>query len=402
MAALAALIPAYAEVAEGDALRCVLPIAGHLLIEHQARQAAQAGARTIVLAVERVPAPLTAAIDRLRRGGLNVEVARTVADAADRIHPDERLLVIADGLIADQQMVERIAAAPSPTLLTVPDDPAHQAFERIDATARWGGLMLIDGARLSHTATMLGDWDLQSTLLRRAVQEQPRRLAAEGPLALVTSHHGIEPVRTTLIGATRGRARGWPARLIHAPIEEVAAPPLARAGTDPLAVRAGGLALVLVAALAMLLGWRGSGLALLLLSGPLDAVGRRLARLQLQAAAQPDLAARARWVALLLALLGFAANLAHSAGWGCWVLAAALAFAMAALEGERVLLAGRPALAPAGPHLLADADALILLLLPFALAGRWLTGLCALAIYAAGSFFWAQRALVRDARGQSL
>jgi hypothetical protein len=31
------------------------------------------------------------------------------------------------------------------------------------------------------------------------------------------------------------------------------------------------------------------------------------------------------------------------------------------------------------------------LMLPFALAGAWVSGLGALAVYAAGSFFWVQR-----------
>ena len=83
------------------ALRATLPLAGATLVEHQARLAASVGAGPIIILVERLPAALTAAVDRLRRDGLRVEIARGLADAVDRIHPDEALLLFADGCVAD-------------------------------------------------------------------------------------------------------------------------------------------------------------------------------------------------------------------------------------------------------------------------------------------------------------
>src|SRR5947209_268366 len=68
---LAALIAAYHESNEpGGSLRATLPLAGRTLVERQARLASAAGAAPIILAVERVPPELTAAIDRLRAEGL--------------------------------------------------------------------------------------------------------------------------------------------------------------------------------------------------------------------------------------------------------------------------------------------------------------------------------------------
>lgn len=399
--ALAALIAAYGEIGGGDALRATLPIAGHALIEHQVRQAVQAGAHMIVLVVERVPAPLTAAIDRLRRSGITIEIARGVGDAADRIHPDERLLVIADGLIADQLLVERIAGGGVPTIVTVADEPDHRGFERIDAVSRWGGLLLIDGARLRKTAAMLGDWDLQSTLLRRTVQEEPRRIEATAGLSLVDSTDAVEAVRETLVLATRGRARGWPARLLYAPLEELALPPLARLGIDPVLVRAAAIAMTLIAALAMLLDWRLGGLIILLIASPIDALARRLARLRLQMLVRLDPTGLARTAAGLLALAAIAASLARVAGWGCWALAGATAAAMAALAGELAIGQVRPGLAARRPLWIADEDALPILLLPFALAGRWVEGLLALAFYAAASFFRIQSLARIGAKGEA-
>jgi hypothetical protein len=62
-------------------------------------------------------------------------------------------------------------------MLTLPDTGLDERFERIDADARWAGLALLQGAFLRETAAMLQDWDLQSTLLRRAVQSGARQIA---------------------------------------------------------------------------------------------------------------------------------------------------------------------------------------------------------------------------------
>ena len=84
--ALAALIFASQTIDDGsDMLRAALPLAGATLLEHQVRRAVRAGAHHIVVLVERLPAPLIAAIDRLRRDGNRVDIARSVADAADQI-----------------------------------------------------------------------------------------------------------------------------------------------------------------------------------------------------------------------------------------------------------------------------------------------------------------------------
>ena len=147
------------------------------MVERQARRGAAAGADPIVIAVERVPAELLAAVDRLRSQGIDMIVARTAADAADAVDSADRLLLVADGLVASTAHVERLLALDGNTLLTVPDVRVDDRFERIDGHSRWAGLALLDGRLLHETAERLGDWDLQSTLLRRAVQTGARQVA---------------------------------------------------------------------------------------------------------------------------------------------------------------------------------------------------------------------------------
>ena len=99
-------------------------------------------------------------------------------EAASRFEAGTLILQIADGLAPDFALCARLADFAEPAVALIPDDEEHQAYERVDATSRWAGLALVDSQTLASTAAMLGDWDLQSTLLRRVVQAGARRVAA--------------------------------------------------------------------------------------------------------------------------------------------------------------------------------------------------------------------------------
>ncbi|MGE3397089.1 MAG: hypothetical protein AB7H79_09335, partial [Sphingomonas sp.] len=143
--ALAALIIACQESAESGVLRAVLPLAGRTLVERQARLAARAGATRIVLVVERMPAELGAAIERIRRERLPIHVARDVTEAAETIESTDRLLLIGDGAILDEDQLARLAATEGSAVLTVPDSVHGELYERIDGQSRWGGAAAVDG-----------------------------------------------------------------------------------------------------------------------------------------------------------------------------------------------------------------------------------------------------------------
>ena len=89
--ALAALIAAYHESGEPGHLRATLPLAGRTVIERQVRLAAAAGAAPVIVFVERMPASLTAAIERLRRDGIAVHVVRSAEEAASAVDPYDRI-----------------------------------------------------------------------------------------------------------------------------------------------------------------------------------------------------------------------------------------------------------------------------------------------------------------------
>ncbi len=382
--ALAALIAAYHESGEPGMLRATLPLAGRTLVERQARLAASAGANPIVVIVERVPPALGEALDRLRRDRLPLVVARSAEEAAEAIDPFDRLLLIADGAVADSDQLASLAATQGEAVLTVPDSGYGELYERIDAATRWAGVATVTGALLRETAGMLRDWDLQSTLLRRALQGGARHLAAEGPVAILDRNNDLAELERQILAGASPAGAGWAGRLL-APAERAITALTLASPAGPQLIGVASAALTGFASLAFIYGWWWVGLVALLLATPLEGAALRLARLRMQ----DDV--RHSWWAYLMPLLSAAAlislgyALAVERGWGLTLLALVTLAFLLALRIE--LQGGRK---PRYSALLAERRGMSWLMLPFALLGYWHVGLAFLFAYAAGSFFWAQ------------
>src|SRR5439155_9778300 len=154
--AVGALIGAYQEDDSGG-LRALLPLSGRTLIEYQVRCASAAGAAPIVVVVERVPQGLQDALERLRLDGVSVFAATAIDEAVSRFEAGSMIVLIGDGIASPANLVAQFANEPESAVATVPDDEAHQAFERIDAQSRWAGIAVIDAHLLGSTAAILGD-----------------------------------------------------------------------------------------------------------------------------------------------------------------------------------------------------------------------------------------------------
>src|SRR3954471_8976287 len=137
--ALGALLGAYQEDDSGG-LRALLPLAGRTLIEYQVRCAAAAGAAPIVIVVERVPQALQDALERLRLDGVGVFAVSDVHEAVSRFEAGSSILLIGDGIAPPAELVAAVAEEPEPVVATVPDDEAHESFERVDGETRWAGV----------------------------------------------------------------------------------------------------------------------------------------------------------------------------------------------------------------------------------------------------------------------
>src|SRR5260221_2830708 len=272
--AVAALIGAYQEDDSG-ALRALLPLAGRTLVEYQVRCAAAAGAAQIVLVVQRVPQALQDAIERLRLDSIVVVAALDITDAIPRFEGGMSVLLVADGIAPPVELVTRMAEQPERVVAVVPDDEQHQAYERIDAGSRWAGVAWVDARLLGSTAAMLGDWDLQSTLLRRAIQEGVLRIpAAEagGEPLLADNADQLADFQRVLIHASRGARTDFASRYLLGPVEDFATERLMQTPVRPLWLVWVALILTLGGAVCFTRGWLGAGLALPLPATPPDPI----------------------------------------------------------------------------------------------------------------------------------
>ena len=384
--ALGALIAAQGEDDDGG-LHALLPLAGRTLVEYQARCAAAVGAAPIIVLVERVPPALQSAFERLRADGIGVIPVSDAAEAAARFEPGLSVLQIADGVAPAPALLAELAQGSDRSIVTVPDDENHAAFERIDDNHRWAGVARVDSGLLADTARMLGDWDLQSTLLRKAVQAGARLVPAPKDLTpfLAGTDRSADSFDRHLLRASRSSRRDWPSRYLLPPLEESLAAQAMRTPLRPGWLLGGALLLVLAGALLFTRGLPGWALGLLLVASPLDRLADRLATVRLQPLPRTSLLRRLLWPAHGLAVLGLGwFETRHGGGWGALVAATAtLAFA----EAGRVERRGREL---AADLWLFSSRAAVFAAVPFALFGWWSPLTVALALYAAVSFFLVQ------------
>ena len=350
--------------------RALLTIAGQPLIEYQARIARAAGAGHIVVLVDRLPTGLVEAFDRLRADGINIEVARTARDAADSIHPDERVVLMAAGAIVPAAILMRHAASADPVVLSLPASDETPHLERIDAEHRWTGLALIPGSTVRATADMLGDWALAPTLLRTALQHGAHPELSEHA-RIVRDESEAREASLALIG-TATRQGGSGQRWIVAPLAALALPWLIgrKAPYDLLAMLP--LGLLGVTALAALLGWPASACAALLLGALVAASAWQLAAVGGRSIRLLDWHRKLQPVAFLLAAAS-TGWLAYDAGEGWGPLALAV-WASVALT-----------LQPRGAALtgwMADTESSAIILLVSLAAGAPIAGLAVVLVHA--------------------
>lgn len=382
--ALGALIGAYQEDDAGG-LRALLPLAGRTLIEYQARCLAAAGASPLIVLVERIPVALNDAFDRLRGEGIAVVPVSDGNEAASRFEAGSQLVLLADGVAPDMGDLAKLLED-DVAILTVPDDEAHAGFERIDGTNRWAGLARLDANILGATAAMLGDWDLQSTLLRRAVQAGARLVPStsgegRGPF-LASDEESMASYERRLLVGSRTAREDVISRYVLPIIEEVSTEKLMETSVRPAWLVHAALVMTVAAAFCFTRGWHWAAIALLILSTPLDLVAQRLAMLRLRPLSPSMPSRRLLWPAAGLALLAlgwFEAR--HGSGWGAMMAAlGAAAFA----EAGRIERRGR-SVPSAELHF--NRRTAIWLALPFAIGGWWSLYLGLVAFYAATSFF---------------
>jgi hypothetical protein len=266
-------------------LTATLPFGGVCVIEYQARLLIAAGAAHLIVSVGRLTPELLGALGRIGRGGVTIDAVRTAAEASEKLHPLSHVVLLADGLITTQEVVNRFAAEPRDTLLVLPEDEAAPEYERIGGRMAWAGVARVDASLIAEVAALPRDYDLQSTTLRLAAQA----LATTVPIApaMLQDGHGIEHASAAL--ARRGRAilasmvadrRNWFNGWIVAPVARLVAPWLMDRGVLSIVPAGVGGVVGLAGAVAVALGTPAYGLVAVLAGTVSLGVGRVLARLR--------------------------------------------------------------------------------------------------------------------------
>jgi phosphatidylglycerophosphate synthase len=351
------------------------------------------------------------------RGAESVEPVAAVADLLSHIADDDDVLVIAPGLVVDDRIIALVRAEPAPAVAFWPQAVPLRGIERIDPQRLAAGVALYRGAMVRDIAQNLGEWDLHSTLLRVGVADPAVTmidLAAIDPYApgrrrdvpfiweVPTDLPSAAHATDLIVESAQKGCLDWPARLLHPPIEDALVRLLAPTPVTPNQVTLFVTLIGIVAGVAFATGWLWTGLALALLTGPLDGVDGKLARTTLTFSRFGDLEhvldklCEYGWY---LCIASYFARTAGSAG--PWAFGGLLVlFALAeSLQGEFFrrftgrqlddwggferkfrLISGRR-------------NTLFWTWVPFAAAGAWYAGFIVMALYSVVTFFVMQARL---------
>ena len=206
-----------------------LPFGGVTLIEYQARLLIGAGASQIVVMVARLTPELLGAISRIARRGITVDTVRSAAEAAEKLHPLSRVLMLADGLTTTPDVIATLAREGGDALLVVDEEERDGTFERVGGGMAWAGIARLDPRRIGELAALPRDYDMESTLVRLA--SQARAVHVQLPAGALMRGHGVDHRGGVLV--ERGRSvlaaavstgRTWFDRLVVAPLARLLVP----------------------------------------------------------------------------------------------------------------------------------------------------------------------------------
>ncbi|MDQ1156682.1 Flp pilus assembly pilin Flp [Sphingomonas sp. SORGH_AS 950] len=361
-------------------LTATLPFAGVTLIEYQARLLIAAGAAQIIIVVARLTPELLGAIARIAQRGVVVDTVRSAVEAAEKLHPLSRLVVLADGLITTEDTIAHVLRDTGhDALMVVPEAGAEAGLERVGSQMAWAGVARLDPRRVAEVAALPRDYDLQSTLLRLAAQARATHILL--PADAEKAGHGIVHRAETL--DARGRAvvarlvsgrRSWFDRYILAPIARLALPRLVERSVPAHVAGGVGGGAGLLGLILILTGFPGLGLFLAMIGTLGLGLGETLAGLRDEQGAARALSAA---IAVLTALAIMALGWQHYRAW-----ADDLGLAMALVLVVLGILAERAALYRFRRRWWASPPAYLLVILPATLLGIGLWGLVLASIYA--------------------
>jgi len=295
-------------------LTATLPFGGVTLIEYQARLLIAAGASQIVILVARLTPELLGAINRIGKRGIAVDTVRTAGEAAAKLHPLGRVLMLADGLTTTEDTLAVLAREGGDALLVMPEDQSAGGYERVGGGMVWAGVARLEPRRLGELAAMPRDYDVQATLVRLA--SQARAVHVMLPQEAVRGGHGVGHAgaalesrgRTVMAAMISGRS-GWFERFVAAPLARAIIPLLVPRTVPVFAVAGGAGAIGLLALALVVFDQPVAGLLLALIAALGLSLAATLADLRDESASRRRLDTAARLLPAGAAILyGFGAT----------------------------------------------------------------------------------------------
>lgn len=345
---LHALLSATETTEDGETLRAAQMIAGQYLIERQVALCRDAGVTLIFVCVESMTDDLVKAFDRLRALGLAVEPVRRASEILDRTRPRDPLMLMLDGLYANGEQVSAFAAGPANTVFVTADTPVTRGLERIDADLRWAGLAMTRCELLADLADLPDDWDLPSTLLRRAVQRGAARLSCDpalferGDLVVVDSAIAATAISARVYDSAAFGESGLVMANILAPMARIAGPALLGRGVRSIALDSAAIVLLMGAIVAWATGWIATGAVVGVVALLIMALARYVALFTLE---PPRFAWRSRLLAGLsiAVVVALAVYFAFAAGADWSGAIPALILATTLIHADALASTARPA-----------------------------------------------------------
>jgi hypothetical protein len=276
-------------------VRAAVRIADQTLLERQTRMLMAAGVDRVILyagPAEPLAERWLAAVQQRLPA---LEVVRSGPDIVGRVHPDDQVMLIEEGVVLSAMVVRAVIAARAQdvhVLATWPaESPQGAEAVRLDRDSAFGSVLLTTGEATRAVARGLGDWDLTQTLVRTALGSgRAHRIdldsltEPDGSPVLwqpVSSQQALRNLTGRVVAlADPPRADPVSAAVIQ-PLERALAGLVMEQSGPVLAVWVAALVLGLAGASAMLTGWSGGGLIALLVAASLDRVARLVADVRL-------------------------------------------------------------------------------------------------------------------------
>jgi len=374
---LAGLIFAVEE-AEGrpGTLMATLPFGGMTLLEYQARLLFGAGTEQVLVAVGKMTPALLTAVNRAAKRHPRIEIVRSAEEAAEKIAPGAQVLVMADGLVTTDPVMDKMAKAGGEALLVTDDPTSPAAIERLDMRDSWAGVARITVEQLAQIAQMPEDYDFQSALLRVAAQSGAEHVGLtagwlKGGHAVERSVEGLAARNTGVLAALTERRTDWADRWVFTRAARIALPELVSRNVPGWALSVAGGVISAGSLILTALRWEGAGTVVALLGTATLATGAAMAVLR----GEEKRAGLLEWA--IFALFGLIAILT---GWAEFANTGSTTPPVLALVGvaAQLLVERVPARAK---RWWGSPSAHLLVLTPFALAGFATLGLAAVAIY---------------------